>query len=541
MRLNTSVVICGAGPAGLTLAHLLGLDGIAVIVLDKGESTVAEPRAIALDGESLRTLQKIGLAEGMENELLSGLTADYVNGKGEHLFQIGRRGFRPYGYETINSFDQPALDRYLAEQISNRPTVDLRFSHCLTGFTQDQTGVRVYCINPEQGEIEITAKFLVGCDGGRSTVRSLLNIAMSGESNPQPWLVIDTRDAYLDDQLDCRFFCDPKRPGMTIRKRHGERRWEWMLMPGEDRGHLLEDATIRSLLAPYTDVSQVNVYRKRVYDFHAIIAECWRDGRVFLAGDAAHMTPPFAGQGLNSGMRDVTNLSWKLAMVVKGQADPSILETYEKDRKGHAWELIETALNLGKQIQPIDVMQAAERDAFFAELHKDPAALQAMQDEITRSVLDRHADAVLSVAADASPVTGKLLIQPALSSPGGRHLLDGHLGSGFAILGFNCDPRDVLPEATVNQWLAWGATIVRVQSSADTRRDGHLCDSHLRGGDLRGGDLLDDDSELGAWLGGGTEPAVLLVRPDRFCMVHARPHEADDQLGRAYDLIANGV
>jgi 3-(3-hydroxy-phenyl)propionate hydroxylase len=525
MRLNTSVVICGAGPAGLTLAHLLGLDGIAVIVLDKGESTVAEPRAIALDGESLRTLQKIDLAEGMEKELLSGLTADYVNGKGEHLFQIGRRGFRPYGYETINSFDQPALDRYLAEQISNRPTVDLRFSHCLTGFTQDQTGVRVYCTNPEQGEIEINAKFLVGCDGGRSTVRSLLNIAMRGESNPQPWLVIDTRDAYLDDQLDCRFFCDPKRPGMTIRKRHGERRWEWMLMPGEDREHLLADATIRSLLAPYTDVSQVNVYRKRVYDFHAIIAERWRDGRVFLAGDAAHMTPPFAGQGLNSGMRDVTNLSWKLAMVVKGQAEPSILETYEKDRKGHAWELIETALNLGKQIQPIDVTQAAERDAFFAELHKDPAALQAMEEEITRSVLDRHADASLVINSEQPSVAGKLLIQPTLSSGTGCKLLDEHLGGGFAILGFNCDPCGLLGEDTVNLWRAWGANIMCVQSTTD---------------ELRGSDLLDQNGELSVWLG-GTEPTVLLIRPDRFCMVHARPGEAENRLKQAYALIAGAV
>ncbi|MBK6740755.1 MAG: bifunctional 3-(3-hydroxy-phenyl)propionate/3-hydroxycinnamic acid hydroxylase [Haliea sp.] len=529
-QLATSVVICGAGPVGLTLAHLLALEGIATIVLDKLDSTVAEPRAIALDGESLRTLQKLGLVDGFTGELLSGLIADYVNGKGEHLFKIGRPGFRPFGYETINSFDQPKLDRYLAEQLAHRPGVELRFRHLLTGVEQDAAGVRVYATSADDGELEIRADFLIGCDGGRSTVRSLLNIGMTGASNPQPWLVIDTKDAYLDGQMDCRFFCDPSRPGMTIRKRHGERRWEWMLMPGEDRAYLLDDETIRALIAPYTDVEQVTVYRKQVYDFHAIIAERWRDGRVFLAGDAAHMTPPFAGQGLNSGIRDVTNLSWKLALVLRGQADIALLESYEQDRRDHAWELIETALALGNQIQPIDAAQAAERDAFFAELQKDPAALQAIEDDIARSTLDRRVHASLVIDGEQSAVAGKLLLQPALASGRTRDLLDHHLGDGFAILGFNCDPRAVLREETSRQWDGWGASIVRVHSSTDD----------LRGGDLRGGDLLDDKNELGDWLG-GAEPAVLLIRPDRFCMVHAHPREADDRLRRAHALLAGGV
>jgi 3-(3-hydroxy-phenyl)propionate hydroxylase len=524
-QLSTSVVICGAGPVGLTLAHLLALEDIKVIVLDKLDSTVAEPRAIALDGESLRTLQKIGLVDGFVGELLSGLIADYVNGNGEHLFQIGRPGFRPFGYETINSFDQPALDRYLAEQLTQRPGVALRFRHLLTGVEQNAAGVRVFATSADEGAIEIRADFLIGCDGGRSTVRSLLKIAMTGASNPQPWLVIDTKDAYLDSQLDCRFFCDPSRPGMTIRKRHGERRWEWMLMPGEARAYLLDDETIRALIAPYTDVSQVTVYRKQVYDFHAIIAERWRDGRVFLAGDAAHMTPPFAGQGLNSGIRDVTNLSWKLALVMKGQADIALLESYEQDRKGHAWELIETALALGNQIQPIDAAQAAERDAFFAELHKDPAALAAIEDDIARSTLDRRVHESFVIDGEQSAVAGKLLIQPALASGNARDLLDQHLGGGFSILGFNCDPCDVMGEETIKQWDGWGARIVRVHSSTE---------------DLRCGDLLDDKNELSEWLG-GTGPAVLLIRPDRFCMVHARPHEADDRLQRAHALLAGCV
>lgn len=530
--ISTSVVICGAGPVGLTLAHLLGSDGIDCIVLDRLEGIVTEPRAIAIDGESLRTLQKLKLLDGIQHEFLCGLIADYVNGSGEQLFRIGRPDFRPYGYALINSFDQPTLDRYLADKLKDRDSVQLRFNHVLTGFEQDDSCIRVFCTNDATDdlagmgdrELEIRAQYLVGCDGGRSTVRSLLNIAMRGENNPQPWLVIDTKDAHLDGQLDCRFYCDPKRPGMTIRKSRGERRWEWMLMPGEERDFLLDDETIRGLLAPYTNVDQVQVYRKKVYDFHALIAERWREGRVLLAGDAAHMTPPFAGQGLNSGLRDVTNLSWKLAMVVKGHASPAILDSYEKDRRDHAWELIETAVTLGNQIQPIDAAHAAERDAVFAELNKDPAGMEGLETEMLKSVTERHVDKSFVVASEGSELAGRLLIQPLLKSAARQVMLDDCLGAGFAILAVDCDPVEFLSEEMRQQWLAMGCSFVRIHTGNVPPHDDSLCDER---------------SVFRRWLG-SDEPMLLLVRPDRFCMASARPADVERCLGRAYALIARG-
>lgn len=519
--LNTSVVICGAGPAGLVLAHLLGMEHIDVILIEKLASTVAEPRAIAIDGESLRTLQKIGLYQGFEPELLTGISADYINGQGETLFHAGNPEARPYGFATVNSFDQPALDRYLAQQLESRQSVQLRFNHTLDSFEQDEAGVRVSCTDAGGEPLLIQAQYLIGCDGGRSTVRSLLDIPMSGESNPQPWLVIDTRDAHLDKEMDCRFFCDPQRPGMTIRKRHGERRWEWMLMPGEEREFLLEDDNIRDIIAPYTDVSQVDIYRKRVYDFHAIIAERWREGRVFLAGDAAHMTPPFAGQGLNSGFRDVSNLGWKLAAVVKGHAADALLDSYELERREHAWQLIETALQLGQQIQPIDPQQAAERDAFFAELNKDPAGMQALEDEMFSAILNRSVDQGAVVDAGAGSIAGRLLIQPVLQNgSGGDVLLDDCLGSGFAIVGYECDPRKLLTGDVQQQWRSLGAELVSIG----------------RAGSAAGMDLEDQTGELAAWLG-SEQPCLLLVRPDRFCMAAATPSDAQEQFTRALQLL----
>jgi 3-(3-hydroxy-phenyl)propionate hydroxylase len=519
--LNTSVVICGAGPAGLVLAHLLGMENVDVILIEKLASTVEEPRAIAIDGESLRTLQKIGLYEGFEAELLTGISAEYINGKGEHLFHAGHPEARPYGFSTVNSFDQPALDRYLALNLESRQSVQLRFNHTLDSFVQDAHGVRVSCTDAEGEPLLIQAQYLIGCDGGRSTVRSLLEIPMSGESNPQPWLVIDTRDAHLDSEMDCRFFCDPERPGMTIRKRHGERRWEWMLMPGEEREFLLEDHNIREIIAPYTDVSQVDIYRKRVYDFHAIIAERWREGRVFLAGDAAHMTPPFAGQGLNSGFRDVSNLAWKLALVVKEQVAGKLLDSYELERREHAWELIETALQLGQQIQPIDPQQAAERDAFFAELNKDPAGMQALEDDMFKPILERSVNKGVVVDGGAGTVAGRLLIQPVLQTPTGEAvLLDGYLGSGFAIIGYGCDPGETLGSTALQAWQALGVELVSI-GRAGTASDRHL---------------VDQQGDFASWLG-SEEPCILLVRPDRFCMAVAAPAEGDEQLERALQLL----
>ncbi len=207
--LDTSIVICGAGPAGLTLAHLLGAQDVDVVLIEKLPGTVTEPRAISIDGESLRTLQHIGLYSSFEDELLSGITADYVNGENVHLFRIGGPEPRPYGYATVNSFDQPTLDKHLARQMAARDSVRLFFNTTLERFEQDERGVRVYCHDADNNAMEINADYLVGCDGGRSSVRSLLQIGMQGESNPQPWLVIDTIDPGLDERWIAAFSVIP--------------------------------------------------------------------------------------------------------------------------------------------------------------------------------------------------------------------------------------------------------------------------------------------------------------------------------------------
>ncbi len=521
-QIETAVVICGAGPAGLVLAHLLGREGIPTMVIERLDATVGEPRAIAIDGESLRTLQHVGLLEGFYDELLPGLTAEYVNGEGALLFALDGSG-GPFGHPTLNAFDQPALDAYLAASLRSLASVELRFGHTLERFEQSADGVTVLVTGAAGERLVISAKFLVGCDGGRSTVRKQLGIDMQGDSNPLPWLVIDTVDPHLDGTMDCRFFCDAARPGMTLRKRHGERRWEWMLMPGEKPEQLLEEAIIRSIIAPYTDVAAVDIYRKRVYNFHAIVAERWQAGRVFLAGDAAHMTPPFAGQGLNSGFRDVRNLAWKLAGVVRGDYDVQILASYEEERLEHARALIDTALALGTQIQPIDPDRAAERDAFFAGLQSDPAGMAGFQRDLMRSVAERYIDRGLVIEPGRNALNGRMLIQPRMNSAERRDvLLDEALGSGFTLLGYDCDPARVVDDVDLAWWRAGGLRLLPVRS---------------RGNSARGEWWEDAAGELGEWLGTGEE-TLLLVRPDRFCMAAFVPGDAARVLREARAILA---
>jgi len=525
---QTSVVIVGAGPAGLTLAHLLASYNLDVIVLEKLPNTVEEPRAIGIDSETLRTLQAADLVSDVADDIYFDVQiTEYVNADGKLLFEFNTDGKQPYGFPIFNTFDQPGFDRTLADVMPRRQSVKLLFNHEVTHFNQKDTGVTVTAKNTDGEELTINADYLVGCDGGRSYVRAQLGIEMTGDSNEFPWLVIDTIDPGFENGFESRFFCDPNRPGMTIKKNNQQRRWEWMLMPGETPSDLLEDEMINRLIAPYTDPSQVDVFRKRVYNFSAIVAERWQEGRVFLAGDAAHMTPPFAGQGLNSGMRDVRNLSWKLAMVIKGQASDDILKSYEIERLQHSKELIQFALDLGNQIQPIDPEKAAERDGFFFELQKDKQAVEDFSAGMANSILARALDKGIVIAPEGSSVNGQLLHQPKVTLPNGSlEPLDELLGQGFSILGYNCDPAVELDSSVLAQWQNMGATTVAI---ADANNSENL--------DKNRAEWPQDTTGALANHFQNGEHTMVLVRPDKFCLVAFNRDNAAENLAQARELL----
>ncbi len=430
MATETRVLIVGAGPVGLALANLLGTEGVDTVLIERNPGCVPEPRAVALDGESLRTLQAAGLAETITPTIKQGFVARYINGAGTELFTTDVTA-RPYGFCLQNSFDQPTLERQLLAGLDRFDCVAVHHSTELLGFEQDEAGVTATVRRGGGQEQRIRADYLVASDGGRSGVRRDLGIELAGNRLPQKWLVIDTVDEHLASGPECVFFCDPARPAMTLLRPGGERRWEWMLVGDETDEEMLEDDRIRELLAPHTEPEQVDIYRKCVYGFSAVVAERFREGRVFLAGDAAHMTPPFAGQGLNAGVRDVRNLSWKLARVLDGTLPAILLDSYNRERRDAAKAMVDLAVMLGDQIQPTDPKAAAERDAFFAQMNTDPAAARRFGEETVAPLKDvRLTDGWFAHDEHG----GRMLRQPLLRTAVGPRLLDDLLGTGFAAL-----------------------------------------------------------------------------------------------------------
>jgi 3-(3-hydroxy-phenyl)propionate hydroxylase len=212
-------------------------------------------------------------------------------------------------------------------------------------------------------------------------------------------------------------------------------------------------------------------------------------------------------------------------MVVSGNASEQILDSYELERRGHAEELINTALELGRQIQPIDPAQAKERDAFFAAIRQDPAAMQAFEAEMLKSIMNRSVGEGMVVAPAAEGISGRYLIQPEVTVDGGPVLLDDCLGPGFSIIGYDCDPRAHIDDELITRWQAMGASVLQMASPR---------------GDQAAAAIIDHKDEIGAWMG-DRRPVILLIRPDRFCMAAAGVKEAQVQLGRALELMTGGV
>ncbi len=347
------VAIVGYGPVGATLGHLLGLCGVNTLILEREDAIYRLPRAVHFDDEVMRTFQAIGLADALSPLVRINPGMRFVDTAGKLLLDWPRAGeVGRHGWHASYRFHQPDLERVLRDAMAGRSSVTVR-THCEASLIEDRdTHVRLRYEDMRTGRAHsVCANYIVGCDGARSFVRGLIETEMEDYGFHERWLVIDAllkRDKPELGDYSIQY-CNPARPATYVRGPANRRRWEITVLPGEDSTQIASAPAVWKLLAPWLKPEEAELERAVVYTFHSLIAQDWRRGRLLLAGDAAHQTPPFMGQGMCAGIRDVANLAWKLALVVRGRvmdAD-TLLNTYQSERYPNAREYITTAVRLG--------------------------------------------------------------------------------------------------------------------------------------------------------------------------------------------------
>ncbi|MBX3506366.1 MAG: bifunctional 3-(3-hydroxy-phenyl)propionate/3-hydroxycinnamic acid hydroxylase [Parvibaculum sp.] len=364
MREETDVLIAGLGPVGAALGVYLGRMGVRAIAIERDMDVYPMPRAAHLDHETMRLLHLAGGAEAVSKASQPLSAYEFRNAKGELLTGFLPKGaLAPTGWPWTSMFHQPTLEHALRARLATLPSVSVRLGHALRAYRVEGEGVIAEVETPE-GTKEIAARFLVGCDGGNSTVRRGAGITFDDMGFDEPWLVIDTvltggvtRISTVGLQ-----YCDPARPVTSMPMAPGRHRFEFMLLPHEKPEDVMGDEAIAAMIAPYHDPALFEIERRAVYRFHALIAKEWRKGPVILAGDAAHQMPPFLGQGLCSGTRDAANLAWKIEAVLRGRAGDALLDSYQAEREPHVRMITGMAVALGKIVCTQDAEAARARD-----------------------------------------------------------------------------------------------------------------------------------------------------------------------------------
>lgn len=492
-QMTYDVAIVGYGPVGVTAANLLGQMGLNVVVVERDPDIYARARAISTDEEVVRIWQQIGLADRLNADMQPGCGANFVDGNGVPFVKLLPTA-RGNGHPPQQFIYQPALEKVLRAGVDRFPNVSVLLEHECLRVIQRSDHVELMLADLTVDEFRrVRTSYVIAADGGSSAIRGQLGIGFSGRTYGERWIVIDTKvlnEWPGHDRL--RFHCNPERPTVDCPTPLGHHRWEFPVRDDEDEKDLLNDEAIWNVLrAQGISEQNVRILGFACYSHHVRFADRWRVGRVFLAGDAAHAMPPWIGQGMGAGVRDVANLCWKLGAVLEGKLPESVLDSYQAERLPHVKDVTNRAVKTGKLIIQRNRWRAAARDHFFRTATKLPYTLIWLREHRWLPKA-RYRDGFL--AKNGNGATGWLIPQPWVTDEKGDTVrLDDIIGGRWTVL-------HVGPSSDFWGWRNGGVPILRVAPAGTAPS----ADS-----------IVDSDGSLIRWLEKKGASAVA-VRPDGF-------------------------
>ena len=534
-----------------------------MLALEREPEFYGLARAVYTDDECMRIFQAAGVGDELAADMVQDSPVQWVLEDGSVLGAIIRKD-RPNGWPISNFLYQPSLENKLEDLLARYPNVTKQRGRELLSFTQDEAGVTLSHAasrGVRYGQIEAAkakpekvdetrVSWLVACDGGRSTVRTQLGINMTGKSFPEPWLVVDIKEKPGTHSLRhmpyFNFYCDPKQPTVSCPQPNGHHRFEFQVMGDTTREQMEDPANIRRLLSRHVDPDKVEILRALVYTFNALVAERWRDGRVLLAGDAAHMTPQFMGQGMSSGLRDAYNLAWKLNAVIKGEAAVGLIDSYAMERSPHAQAMIAISVKNKQFVSMPNPMKARLRNIAMRAALATPKLGRWLREGRFVPRPAYHDGRYLGLPRKSRrSVEGRLIPQPTVRTFDGRlRLLDDMIGDNFALIGLASDPRAGLDAATLAGLDRLGARYVALYPFAGRPQEAYATGGKASARVVREGTetLVEIEEFIGeavAWLrsAGARDGHVAIMRPDKFVYALVPGAEVNAAVAKLFEAL----